>query len=298
MTPFGFYNLNKPVGPTSHDVVAQVRRLLGRKVKVGHAGTLDPFASGVLVVCVGPATRLADFVRDAPKRYSAEITLGVTSGTDDIEGDLTETCGAVAPGVQAVEGALATFRGTILQTPPAYSAVHDGGERAYKKARRGEDVRLAAREVIIHELVLREYAYPHLRIEVSCGTGTYIRAIARDVGASLGVGGYCSELTRTAVGSFHITDAVDPDQLDVESHLSSPMTAVDDLPRFAIRDDDVADLVHGKLLSVERLRQDSEGDATRDQVAIVDSSGRLLAIGDHHRGDCRVQPRKVFIESA
>ena len=298
MTPFGFYNLTKPVGPTSHDVVAQVRRLVGRKVKVGHAGTLDPFASGVLVVCVGPATRLADFVRDAPKRYIAEITLGATSDTDDIEGDLTVTPGAAAPDAQAVEAALAALVGTIQQAPPAYSAVHDGGERAYKKARRGEDVRLQAREVIIHELALREYAYPRLRVEIACGTGTYIRAIARDVGAALAVGGYCSELTRTAVGSFLIADAIDPDELDVESHLTSPIAAVAELPRFVIVGDEVSDLAHGRLLSVEHLRQVFDGDATNDQAAIVDEAGRLLAVGDYHRGDCRIQPRKVFMESA
>ena len=298
MTPFGFYNLNKPVGPTSHDIVAQVRRLVGPKVKVGHAGTLDPFASGVLVVCVGPATRLAEFVRDAPKRYVAEITLGATSDTDDIEGDLTVTPDATLPEAQAVEEALASLVGTIQQVPPAYSAVHDGGERAYKKARRGEEVNLAAREVVIHELTLREYAYPRLRVEVACGTGTYIRSIARDVGAALGVGGYCSELTRTAVGSFDIVDAASPDQLDIESHLVSPLTAVVDLPRFAIADADLVDLTHGKLLSVERLRHIFEGDAAADQATIVDEAGRLLALGDFHRGDCRIQPRKVFVESA
>ena len=255
MTPFGFYNINKPVGPTSHDVVAQVRRRVGRKTKVGHAGTLDPFASGVLVVCVGPATRLADFVRSASKRYLAEVTFGATSNTDDIEGDFTPVDVAAQPTAEAVEEVLGEFRGTLSQTPPAYSAVHDDGERAYKKARRGEDVRLAAREVVVHELQLHEYAYPHLRIEVACETGTYIRAIARDIGAALGVGGYCSALTRTAVGRFEITDAVDPDCLDCIGNLTPPIQAVEHLPRFELPPADLPDLLHGKGLAVSRLRR-------------------------------------------
>ena len=299
MTPFGFYNINKPVGPTSHDVVAQVRRLLGRKVKVGHAGTLDPFASGVLVVCVGPATRLADYVRVAPKRYRAAITLGGTSTTDDIEGDIAATPDVVPPSPDMVKVALEPFVGRIMQAPPAYSAVHAGGERAYKRARRGETVELPPREVIVHELALVQYDYPRLGLDIRCGTGTYIRALARDIGAALGAGGYCSELVRTAVGEFTIGNAVDAAAIDLDADLRSPLLAVADLPRFEVPPEIAPDLLHGKRLPMNRLRcvTEAEMPGSAGEAALVDCQGQLLALGNWLPDVECVQPRKVFVES-
>ena len=291
---FGFYNINKPTGPTSHDIVAAVRRLVGRKVRVGHAGTLDPFASGVLVVCVGPATRLADYVQAAPKRYTAEITLGATSTTDDVEGDLTVTDSAVAPDEGAVQRALASQVGTILQRPPAYSAVHVDGQRAYQKARKGQAVDLPPRDVTIHSLSLIDYAYPALRIDVRCGAGTYIRAIARDVGEALGVGGYCSRLTRTAVGAFTVDEAVSPDRINVEADIASPLTAVMHLPRVTLADEALGDLMDGKAIGVDRFAAFSLGDA--EEVAIVSASGELLGLGRPSIDAQMIRPRKVFMK--
>ncbi len=168
---FGFFNINKPLGPTSHVVVAHVRRRVTRKTKVGHAGTLDPFAGGVLVVCVGPATRLADYVQAGPKSYLAEVTLGATSTTDDTEGEITESP-AAAPSADAVRNATQRLTGTIQQVPPSHSAVHLGGRRAYKLARQGTRVDLPARQVTIHAIDVVEYEYPRLVLDVACGSGT------------------------------------------------------------------------------------------------------------------------------
>jgi len=293
---FGFYNINKPVGPTSHDIVAGLRRRLGRGVRVGHAGTLDPFAGGVLVLCVGPATRLADVVQASTKRYVAEITLGATSTTDDIEGDLTFLEDAAAPSAADVQRALGAMIGTIPQRPPAYSAVHHGGERAYARARRGDAVDLPPREVTIHELVMLDYSWPHVRVQIRCGTGTYIRAIARDVGAALEAGGYCSELTRTAVGSFTIEDAVSPDSLEPEDHLLKPLAALPHLPRAVLADAAVIDLVHGKVLRAGQFNvigAASRPDTTA--IALVSGTGNLLAIGEFRPGAETIQPHKVFV---
>ncbi|HDZ21616.1 hypothetical protein LCGC14_0094720 [marine sediment metagenome] len=297
--PFGFYNIHKPVGPTSHDVVAQVRPLVGRRVKVGHTGTLDPFASGVLVIAVGPATRLADLIQSTAKCYVAEVTLGAASTTDDIEGDITPAPAAPEPTDQQVRQALEPFVGAIMQGPPAYSAVHVEGRRAYKLARSGQRVEPAAREVTIHRLELLRYEYPRAELDVLCGAGTYIRSIARDLGRALCVGGYCSALVRRAVGAFGLADAVDPDALDIDADLVAPVTATVGLERFEISGEDVPDLVHGKLLRVDRLRRLDSAPTDHPQaqhdVAIVDGRGNLVALGERREGAEMIQPRRVFL---
>jgi tRNA pseudouridine55 synthase len=294
MSLFGFYNINKPAGPTSHDIVAGVRRMVGRRAKVGHAGTLDPFATGVLIVCVGPATRLADYVQASPKRYAAEITLGATSTTDDIEGELTVIQDGGTPTEDDIRAGMALQVGTILQRPPAFSAIHVDGQRAYKKARKGEAIDVPPREVTIHSLSLVEYAWPKLRIDVCCGAGTYIRAIARDLGEALGVGGYCSELTRTAVGEFTIDRAVSPDRIRAEEDIASPLTAVAHLPHMTMPDEALDDLLVGKAIAIERFTNGSHGDA--DEVAIVGAAGSLLALGRPSLDGQFIRPRKVFVK--
>jgi len=284
---FGFLNVNKPPGPTSHDVVAGVRRLLPRRTKVGHAGTLDPFAEGILVLCVGPATRLADYVQKQPKRYVAEIRLGATSTTDDCEGEITEARDCPAPAPEAVREMLGRFVGTVQQVPPAHSAVHVNGQRAYKLARAGQTPDLPARTVTIHNIELLDYDFPSLRIEVSCGSGTYIRSLGRDVGGALGVGGYCTALTRTQVGPFGLDEAVAPDELDVASDLIDPL---DGLPETATVhvDSRQADLLrNGRRLSITAGLNAAE-------VAVIDPAGRLVAIAAVHADGTRLQPMKVF----
>jgi tRNA pseudouridine55 synthase len=291
---FGFFAIHKPPGPTSHDVVAGVRRLLGRGVKVGHAGTLDPFAEGVLVVCVGAATRLADYVQAAEKRYSAVVVLGATSSTDDPEGQIAPACGLVAsPAERDVRGALGRFVGEIQQVPPSHSAVHVEGRRAYKLARRGQAVDLPARTVTVHALDLVSYEYPRLRLDVRCGSGTYVRALARDLGAALGTGGYCGGLIRTAVGRFHVDQSVRPEDLDLARDLLSPLLAVEHLPHVTIPADLLPRLLHGNALTPPTpLPPEAAGTA---EAALLDEQGRLIALAEIRDAGRWLQPTKVFL---
>ena len=308
MTLFGFYNINKPAGPTSHDVVARVRgelrRQTGQRVKVGHAGTLDPFASGVLVVAVGPATRLAGYAQAAAKRYTAEVTLGATSTTDDVEGDITPAPAAPPPPArEQVQRALGQFVGTISQRPPAYSAVHVDGQRAYKLARDGRPADVPARPVTIHRLELLRYDYPTAELDVTCGSGTYIRSLARDLGEALGVGGYCSSLVRTAVGEFALDRAVAVEELDLAEDLVSPLAALAEMPAMAVPRELLTPLTQGKMLAVAQLTvvalgpdDDSLADTSRE-VALIDETGGLLAIGELAIDGQAVHPRKVFVQA-
>jgi len=208
----GFLNIAKPTACTSHDVVNNVRRLLGQR-RVGHAGTLDPLATGVLVLGVGHGTRLIEYLAATRKTYRAGILLGRTTTTDDSAGDVVRDrpVHADAAGVHA---ALKQFTGTIAQVPPAFAAVHVQGTRAYVRARRGENVTLEPRQVTIHRLEILEMRLPRLTLEVECSTGTYVRALARDLGEELGCGAHLAALTRTRVGSFSLEDAVSIDTLE------------------------------------------------------------------------------------
>jgi len=230
--------VDKPPGVSSARVVARVKRLLPRGTKIGHAGTLDPFATGVLLLLVGKATKACERLMDSPKQYETVIRLGATTETDDPEtppipwtpvrqaqgrpasgGEIT------APDLQAVESALKRLTGQIMQRPPAYSALKIGGRRAYDLARAGHDVALQPRSVHVYRIELLDYAWPLLRLRIDCGRGTYIRAIARDLGEALDVGGHLAELRRTGVGKFRIEDAVRPEKLEAEGigpHIEGP----------------------------------------------------------------------------
>jgi tRNA pseudouridine55 synthase len=208
----GLVVVDKAPGMTSHDVVARVRRLAGTR-KVGHAGTLDPLATGVLVLGVDRATRLLGHLMLTEKSYDATIRLGVTTTTDDAEGELVATRAVDGLDPEAVRTELARFVGDIEQVPTAVSAIKVDGKRAYARVRDGEQVELKPRPVTIHELVVHEVALPDVRISVRCSSGTYIRAIARDLGAALGVGGHLTALRRTAVGSFDLSVARTLEQL-------------------------------------------------------------------------------------
>jgi tRNA pseudouridine55 synthase len=291
---FGLLNINKPVGPTSHDIVARVRKLVGRrKTKVGHAGTLDPFADGVLVVCLGPATRLADYIQQQTKGYRAGITLGAVSDTHDTEGEITENPDATPVDIDDVTSVLETFVGRIDQIPPAHSAVHVDGRRAYDLARAGHELDLPARQVNVYQIAPAAYEYPNLTIEVSCGAGTYIRSLARDIGAALGVGAYCSSLTRTTIGKFDITNAITPDDVDPAGDLIDPIAALDALTKIAVGPADRNRLAMGKTVTLSTSPQDPT-----PEIAVTDLSGRLIAIArltDTSDGQI-LQPSKVFIQ--
>lgn len=218
----GVINLNKPAGMSSARAVAAVKRKLPRGTKIGHAGTLDPFATGVLLLLVGKATRLCERLMDESKQYEATVKLGATTPTDDPESPEAPTPGAQPIELNRLNDAIQSFVGEILQRPPAFSAMKVGGRRAYDLARRGNQVALEARRVKVYRIDLLEYRWPLVRVRIDCGRGTYIRAIARDLGQMLGVGGHLTELSRTRVGPFMITDAIELDRLlsgRVEPHL-------------------------------------------------------------------------------
>jgi tRNA pseudouridine55 synthase len=195
-------------------VVNQVKRLLPRGTKIGHAGTLDPFATGVLLLLVGKATKLCERLMDEPKQYEATVKLGATTPTDDPESPETPTPGAAPASEEALRAALATLVGDVVQRPPAFSALKVGGRRAYDLARAGQPAVLQPRTVRVYGIELLDYAWPLARVRVDCGRGTYVRAIARDLGEKLGVGAHLTQLRRTRVGPFQSADAVAPDRLE------------------------------------------------------------------------------------
>ncbi len=212
----GILNVDKPAGISSARAVGMVKRLLPRGTKVGHAGTLDPFATGVLLVLIGKATKMCERMMDQPKGYEATIRFGATTATDDPASEPVAVITARPVPRDALEAALNRFQGTIMQRPPAFSALKVGGRRAYDLARRGEMVELAPREVRVYSIALQEYEWPDARIRVECGRGTYIRAIARDLGEAIGVGGHLTALRRTHIGDFTVENAVALEGLSVE----------------------------------------------------------------------------------
>jgi tRNA pseudouridine55 synthase len=218
----GIINLNKPPGISSARAVAIVKRRLPRGTKIGHAGTLDPFAKGVLLLLVGKATRLCEKLMDQPKQYEATVKLGATTVTDDPEKPETPTPGGEPVERERMEKAVKSFVGEILQRPPAFSAMKVNGRRAYDVARRGGEVKLEARPVKVYAIEVMDYQWPLLKLRIDCGRGTYIRAMARDLGETLACGGYLTELTRTKVGAFTLADAVDIARISedpIDSHI-------------------------------------------------------------------------------
>lgn len=211
----GFLNLNKPVGFTSHDCVARVRRLTQLK-RVGHGGTLDPAATGVLPIALGKATRLLQFLQP-DKAYKATIQLGITTTTDDLEGEIITSQPVPELSLEAVKAAIKSFEGTIQQIPPSYSAIQVQGKRLYDLARSGEKIEVPARTVEVFKIEIldwRDGDFPQLDVAIACGAGTYIRAIARDLGAALKIGGTLAALTRTASSGFHLADSLTLEQLE------------------------------------------------------------------------------------
>jgi len=280
--------VDKPEGPTSHDVVGAVRAALGRR-RVGHTGTLDPFASGLLLLCVGRATRLAEYLSGLEKTYEAVARLGLTTDTLDREGEIQEERGGWTGLDRAdVESALAPFRGLQRQVPPAYSAKKVGGEEAHRRVRRGETVELAAVPVTVHELELTSLDLPLLGFRMRCSSGTYVRALARDLGEALGVGAHLVRLRRTAVGAFRVGAAVPFDRLDHQETVAAaaigPLEALAHLPEVSADDAGAALVSQGRPLTGV-----DEGLAG---LVAVSHDGVLLAVAESRGGV--LKPRKVF----
>lgn len=270
---FGLLNIAKPAGLTSRDVVNRVQRLV-KPHKVGHAGTLDPLATGVLVLGLGPATRLVEYIQRMPKTYLGTFLLGRTSDTEDIEGQVIELPSPLEPTENELRAALPQFLGTIQQTPPAYSALKVAGQRAYKLARRGEAVELAPRPAQIYDLQLVRFAYPEFQLLIRCGSGTYVRTLARDIAKSLGTDAVMSALVRQAIGPFRIEDALDLDSLTwqrIQEKLLSPALAVADLPQAEVTADECRRLAFGQRIA-------NRWNLAGAEIAAVDAAGGLAAI--------------------
>lgn len=292
----------KPAGPTSHDVVALVRRLAATR-RVGHGGTLDPFAAGVLPLFLGAATRVVEYHLGDDKAYRATICFGATSTTDDLDGDLTPVEG---PPVERgrVESALRDMTGEQLQRPPAYSAIQVGGRRAYALARAGESVELPPRRVTLYSLDLVEWdaadpARPIAVVDVRCSAGTYVRAIARDLGKRLGSGAYLGALTRTSSGPFRLEDAHPLDAIreaaatagpeGVRSLLLPVDAGLDAMPTVVLTPTEIADAAQGRFVRpVAGVRDAAEGIPVR----LVDGAGVIVGLG--RREGTRVAPTKIL----
>lgn len=270
----GLAVVDKPAGMTSHDVVSRCRRIFGTR-KVGHAGTLDPMATGVLVVGIERATKILGLLAATAKSYTATIRLGRSTSTDDAEGEVLQDVSAEHITDDAILAGIAALRGEISQRPSAVSAVKIGGKRAYQLAREGQQVELAVRTVRIDRFevtgIHREHQFVDVDVEVDCSSGTYIRALARDLGEALGVGGHLTALRRTRVGDFGLEQARTLEQLQAEPQLSHTL---DDacllaFPRRDITDAQAADAAHGRSLPAAGL----------DGVyAATDSGGRVIAL--------------------
>jgi len=298
----GVLVVDKPIGPTSHDVVAIVRRLSGVR-RVGHGGTLDPFAAGVLPVFLGRATRMVEYHLGDEKAYRAVMVFGARSTTDDLDGELTPLDGP-APTRAAVEAALGALQGVIEQTPPIYSAVRIGGRHAYDLARHGETPELKARTVTIHQIDVIDWDVadpdrPAATVELRCSAGTYVRAIARDAGAALGTGAYLGALVRTASGPFR-RDASHPlDEVRdcltsgrVQELLLPADSGLDAYPVVRVDADGLAGLARGQIVRLRGETMPTPGPA--GLVRVLAADGRLAAMARVDGG--RLHPEKVFVE--
>lgn len=262
-----FLLVDKPAGMSSHDVVALARRALGTR-KVGHGGTLDPFATGLLVILAGRGTRLLQFVPSEPKVYEATIAFGAETDSDDVTGHIVRE--AMLPAAEAVRAALPALTGDLDQLPPAYSAKHVGGERAYEVARRGEAPALMPARVHVEAWEVMELGPDVLRARISCGTGTYIRSLARDLGRAVGSAAHLAALRRVRVGPFDVRDANGIEALrGGDLHVRDLREALGDLPQQILDDDAVRRVRHGMMI-----------DATVEGVraALVDLQGELVAV--------------------
>ncbi len=278
----GFLVIDKPAGMTSHDVVAQIRKRLGTK-QVGHAGTLDPMATGVLVVGINNATKFLQYIVTGRKRYFAIIRLGISTVTDDKEGEVVAVKDWRAINDSDIESAIDKFRGTIMQVPSSVSAKKIAGERAYDLVREGKEVELAAKEITIHELkvlAIHRNEYLDIDIDVTCSAGTYIRSIARDLGAALGVGGHLIELRRTEVAPFQLDEAGEIGSAELLP-LQDAIAKV--LPIRDLGFDEVAELKFGRR--IDKSNQDGV-------VVGIAPDGEVAAILENREG--RAQPVSVF----
>ena len=275
----GLLVIDKPARLTSRDVVNRALNWFPRGTRIGHTGTLDPLATGVLVLAIGIATRLTEYVQQMPKVYRAGVRLGASSATDDADGAVTPLPDVTIPTPEQVMQALDSFVGKIDQVPPVYSAAKVSGRRAYDLARKGHEVLLASRLVTIHAIDVRSFAYPFLEIDLRCSKGTYIRSLARDLGQRLGCGGYITELRRLQVGGFHEADALSlgAAPVEVRRRLLPLARAVENLLTITLPESEAARLLHGQWVPSPIATEAAE-------AAVFDEAGRLLVIAEIEEG--------------
>lgn len=291
----GLIVVDKPAHRTSHDVVARIRRWTGIR-RVGHAGTLDPFATGVVVVAVGRATRVLQYVQDTDKVYLAHVVLGAETDTADVEGKvIARFDGDHWPARSSVEEAIRGFVGSVEQIPPAYSAIKVGGQPLYKQARAGVEVDVPVRTVLIRSIEVVEYDPPNLVVLVQCGKGTYIRAVARDLGAALGTCGYCHGLRRIATGAFALDQAWNLEvleALDSRRHWHDialhPDFALHTMPALILSGEQTSAWYHGQSFTVGQ-----QGLHQGAQVRVYGRDGEFAGVGEIEDG-AAVKPQLVF----
>lgn len=285
---FGFLNVDKPSGPTSRDVVNQIQEMV-RPNKVGHAGTLDPLATGVLVVAVGPATRLVDYAQRFSKEYIGAFLLGRSSPSYDVDTPTEELPGSRVPSLEEFKAVLPRFCGTICQTPPVFSAVKVAGRRAHKLARSGRAPTLEPREVTIYQLDIVRYEYPILELHAVCSSGTYIRSLGHDLAVAVGTDAVMSALRRLAVGPFRVEESVPPMGLapdTISQYLVSPLVALGSMPQVTLQTDEWQRLAQGQTIPDRWQLGVAE-------LAAVDARGQLAAILIPAGGGL-LRPEKTF----
>jgi tRNA pseudouridine55 synthase len=296
----GILNINKATGMTSHDVVAKIRKLLQQK-RVGHAGTLDPAASGVLPICLGQATRVAEYLSESGKAYQAEIILGISTDTYDSEGTITSSKGvmnhALAVDLAQIKQTLQQFLGPQMQIPPPYSAIKIQGQPAYKRARAGESITLQPRPVTIYQLEILQWLPPRLTLATECSKGTYIRSLAHDLGEQLGCGAHLAALQRTRSGPFSLSDSITLEQLEqanaegtIQHYLHPTDTALQQYPAFILDEGTIQHVLHGNAFTYNA----QPGHTPTDLARVYDIVGHFHAIAAWDAERNMWQPKKVF----
>ncbi|MGZ3610723.1 MAG: tRNA pseudouridine(55) synthase TruB [Ktedonobacteraceae bacterium] len=289
----GIFNINKPTGITSHDVVAIIRKHLKQK-RVGHAGTLDPLASGVLPICVGQATRVAEYLSESGKAYQAEIQFGTATDTYDAEGTITATTSTTELTLNRIEETIEQFRGPQMQYPPLYSAIKIEGQPAYKRARAGETIVLEPRPIIIYALEILAWNPPRLTLAVECSKGTYIRSLAHDLGTQIGCYAYLEALTRTRSGPFTLEDSITLDRFvdavetnTIQDYAFPSDKAIEQYPAIMLDADATERVKHGNAFSHALAN-------TSRLARVYDINGVFIAIAEWNEGQLAWYPRKVF----
>ncbi len=298
----GLLIVDKPAGWTSHDVVAKLRKTLGVR-KVGHAGTLDPDATGLLPICVGRATRIVEYLIEIPKAYRVQLKLGEETDTEDASGRVIKRCEPREITDSEIQAAVKRFQGEVRQVPPMFSAIRKNGRRLYEYARAGEEVPREARAVTIYDIRNLQCKLPYISFEVRCSKGTYIRSLCRDIGRELGVGAHLTELCRTESATFTEKDAYPLSELiDMEREEVLSMLIPMDLPLghfepVSVRSDRIRKICHGQPLTLDDLYERKEVLKMGEHLRIYSEKGRFLAIGKADRssaGETVIRPRKVF----